>query len=63
MKIKTALTLSLVVNAVLVAAVAYIALSPVPVQNDPVIIINRGTTSEPSRSAATTEPAMAGLPN
>ena len=41
MKMKTAFAVSLVVNAVLITAVAYIALSTVPFENNPIIIINR----------------------
>ena len=63
MKIKTAFALSLVVNAVLITAVAYIMLSAVPLENERVIIINRTAPSEQSQSALTTETSIAGLPN
>lgn len=63
MKIKTAFVLSLVVNAVLVTAVAYIMLSAVPLENERIIIINRTAPSAQSQSALTTEPSIAGLPN
>ena len=63
MKIKTAFVLSLVVNAVLVTAVAYIMLSAVPLENERIIIINRTAPSEQSESSLKTEPSIAGLPN
>lgn len=63
MKIKTAFVLSLVVNAVLFAAVAYISLSSVPLENNSVIIINRTIPSDQVKSAPAAEPSIAGLPN
>ena len=63
MKIKTAFALSLVVNAVLITAVAYIMLSAVPLENERIIIINRTAPSAESQTALTAEPSIAGLPN
>lgn len=60
---KTAFAVSLVVNAVLITAVAYIALSTVPFENNPIIIINRTAPAEQSKTPSTVEPTIAGLPN
>ena len=63
MKIKTAFALSLVVNAVLITAVAYIALTSVPLENNQIIIINRTPPAEQSNTAPSAETTIAGLPN
>jgi len=63
MKIKTAFTLSLVVNAVLITAVAYMVLINVPLRNEPIIIINRTAPSGQSMNASATEATIGGFPN
>jgi hypothetical protein len=63
MKIKTAFVLSMVINAVLITAVAYMALINVPLRNEPIIVINRTVPSEQSKDASTPRPDIAGLPN
>ncbi len=62
MKLKSAFTLSMIVNAVLLAAVAYIAFTHVELRNDPIIIINRSTPPEAPKSASTPAPDVASLP-
>ena len=63
MKIKTAFALSIVVNAVLLTAISYIVFTNEPLQNDPIIIINHTTPSAQTKSAPSTEPNIAALPN
>jgi hypothetical protein len=63
MKIKTAFALSIVINAVLLTAVAYMALISVPLRNEPIIIINRTVPSAQSKGDSTPRPDIAGLPN
>lgn len=52
----------MIVNAVLLAAVAYIAFTHVEQRNDPIIIINRSTPPEAPKSVSTPAPDVASLP-